>query len=175
MGDVDELAGWAEAAREGDPVAVAALVRATQADVRRLCAHLVDPQSADDLAQETYLRALGALPRHEGRAPFRSWLLSIARRTCADAVRGRVRRRTLLSRLRGGLSETVPDGSGDVAAADLLARLDTDRREAFVLTQVMGLSYAEAAEVCEVPVGTIRSRVARARAALQEQAARHHG
>ena len=45
-------------------------------------------------------------------------------------------------------------------------RLDPDRREAFVLTQVAGLSYAEAAEVCEVPIGTIRSRVARARADL---------
>ena len=47
-----------------------------------------------------------------------------------------------------------------------MAALGDDRRSAFVLTQVIGLSYAEAAEVCEVPVGTIRSRVARARADL---------
>ncbi len=47
-----------------------------------------------------------------------------------------------------------------------MAALDPDRREAFVLTQVLGLSYAEAAEVCRVPVGTIRSRVSRARADL---------
>ena len=46
--------------------------------------------------------------------------------------------------------------------ADLLARLDADRREAFVLTQLLGLPYAEAAEVAGCPVGTIRSRVARA-------------
>ena len=50
--------------------------------------------------------------------------------------------------------------------ADLLARLDADRREAFVLTQLLGLPYAEAAEVAGCPVGTIRSRVARARADL---------
>lgn len=58
---------------------------------------------------------------------------------------------------------TVPDAAGEVAVADLLARLDPDRRAAFVLTQVIGLPYAEAAAVCECPVGTIRSRVARAR------------
>jgi RNA polymerase sigma-70 factor (ECF subfamily) len=49
-----------------------------------------------------------------------------------------------------------------------LAALDEDRREAFVLTQLVGLSYAEAADVCRCPVGTIRSRVARARAELVE-------
>jgi RNA polymerase sigma-70 factor (ECF subfamily) len=49
---------------------------------------------------------------------------------------------------------------------DLLDRLDADRREAFALTQLLGLSYAEAAEVVACPVGTIRSRVARARSDL---------
>jgi len=51
----------------------------------------------------------------------------------------------------------------------LLASLDGDRREAFVLTQLLGLSYDEAASACDVPVGTIRSRVARARAELVER------
>jgi RNA polymerase sigma-70 factor (ECF subfamily) len=170
---MDELAGWAQAAHDGDPVAVTALVHATQSDVRRLCAHLVDAASADDLAQETYERALRALPAYEARAPFRPWLLSIARRTCADALRRRTRRRRLLTRLQGGLEDTVPDRSGDVIVDDLLARLDADRRAAFVLTQVLGLSYADAAAACEVPIGTIRSRVARAREdlvqALQRQ------
>ena len=58
--------------------------------------------------------------------------------------------------------------TGELDLDDLIARLDRDRREAFVLTQVAGLSYAEAAMVCEVPIGTIRSRVARARADLVE-------
>lgn len=57
------------------------------------------------------------------------------------------------------------------AVADLLDRLDPDRREAFVLTQLLGLSYAEAAEVAGCPVGTIRSRVARARADLVDSPA----
>lgn len=54
---------------------------------------------------------------------------------------------------------------------DLLARLDADRREAFVLTQLLGLPYAEAAEVAGCPIGTIRSRVARARADLVDSLA----
>jgi RNA polymerase sigma-70 factor (ECF subfamily) len=164
---VDELAGWAQAAQEGDPVAVSALVRATQTDVWRLCAHLVDRDSADDLAQETYLRALRSLSGYEARAPFRVWLLGIARRTCADALRRRTRRRRLLERLSVAAPTSEADRSGDLPTDDLLARLQPDRRAAFVLTQMLGLSYAEAAEVCGVPIGTIRSRVARARTDLQ--------
>jgi RNA polymerase sigma-70 factor (ECF subfamily) len=168
---MDELESVAADAAAGDPLAAAALVRATQSDVWRLCAALGDRQSADDLTQETYLRAFGSLHRFEGRSSVRTWLLSIARRVCADAVRSRRRRRLtlvsdpadleVLTRVTG--ADRVAEG---VAVADLLARLDADRREAFVLTQLLGLPYAEAAEVAGCPVGTIRSRVARARADL---------
>jgi RNA polymerase sigma-70 factor (ECF subfamily) len=173
MGRVDDLERLAAAAVDGDPLAAAALVRATQSDVWRLCAALGDRQSADDLTQETYLRAFGSLHRFEGRSSLRTWLLSIARRVCADAVRSWRRRRLTLVREDAELEAL---GSGDdadrvgegAAVADLLARLDPDRREAFVLTQLLGLPYAEAAEVAGCPVGTIRSRVARARADLVE-------
>lgn len=81
-----------------------------------------------------------------------------------------MRERRLTGRLR---VQTLPGGdavAGDPAGAhglaQLVASLAPDRREAFVLTQVIGCSYAEAAEVCGVPVGTIRSRVARARTDL---------
>jgi RNA polymerase sigma-70 factor, ECF subfamily len=173
MGHVEDLERLAAAAVDGDPLAAAALVRATQSDVWRLCAALGDRQSADDLTQETYLRAFGSLHRFEGRSSLRTWLLSIARRVCADAVRSRRRRRLTLVREDADLEAL---GAGDdadrvgegAAVADLLARLSPDRREAFVLTQLLGLPYAEAAEVAGCPVGTIRSRVARARADLVE-------
>jgi RNA polymerase sigma-70 factor (ECF subfamily) len=173
MGRVEDLERLAAAAVDGDPLAAAALVRATQSDVWRLCAALGDRQSADDLTQETYLRAFGSLHRFEGRSSLRTWLLSIARRVCADAVRSRRRRRLTLVRedaeleALGAGSDADQVGEG-AAVADLLARLDPDRREAFVLTQLLGLPYAEAAEVAGCPVGTIRSRVARARADLVE-------
>jgi RNA polymerase sigma-70 factor (ECF subfamily) len=165
---VHELDRFAADAASGDPLAAAALVRGTQGDVWRLCAALGDPGSADDLTQETYLRAFGSLHRFEGRSSVRTWLLAIARRVCADALRARRRRPTLV---RVDLADVeVTDGADRVgehaAVRDLLARLDADRREAFVLTQVVGLSYAEAGEVAGCPVGTIRSRVARARADL---------
>jgi RNA polymerase sigma-70 factor (ECF subfamily) len=165
---VDDLERWAAAAADGDPLAAASLVRATQPDVWRLCAALGDLGSADDLTQETYLRAFGALHRFEGRSSLRTWLLAIARRVCADAVRSRRRRPTLVrgEPLSAGDGDCVDPVGESAVVGDLLARLDADRREAFVLTQLLGLSYAEAAEVAGCPVGTVRSRVARARADL---------
>lgn len=171
MGTVDELARFAADAAEGDPLAAAALVRATQSDVWRLCAALGDRDSADDLTQETYLRAFGSLARFEGRSSVRTWLLSIARRTCADAIRAKRRRRLTLVRDDADLETLAGTDGADrlaegSAVADLLVRLDPERREAFVLTQLLGLPYAEAAGVVGCPIGTIRSRVARARADL---------
>ncbi|GIJ80089.1 RNA polymerase sigma-70 factor, ECF subfamily [Micromonospora phaseoli] len=164
----DSTTGWALAARSGDPVAQAAFVRATQPEVWRFTAALVDPDSADDLTQETYLRAFRALPAFEGRSSARTWLLGIARRACADHLRTVVRRRRLDQRLTAHAHIDVPhpDPAGQLGAADLVRRLAAERRGAFVLTQLLGLSYAEAAAVEGVPVGTIRSRVARARAEL---------
>jgi RNA polymerase sigma-70 factor (ECF subfamily) len=161
---VDDPTRWLLAARDGDATAAAAFIRATQADVWRLCRHLGDVAGADDLTQETYARAWRSLPSFRGDASARTWLLSIARRTAADAVRTATRRRrldTLLPR-----PERVPDPAAGIAARALLAELPVEQRTAFVVTQLLGLSYDEAAGVCGCPVGTIRSRVARARDAL---------
>jgi RNA polymerase sigma-70 factor (ECF subfamily) len=161
----DEVTRMALAAREGDRVAFAGFVRQTQGDVWRLCAHLVDRDSADDLTQETYLRAVSAITRFRGDAAAKTWLLSIARRVCADAIRRRARGRRALRR-RGPDPVEVPARAGEIELEALMAALTPDRRVAFTLTQVLGLSYDEAAEVVGCPVGTIRSRVARARSDL---------
>ena len=86
---MDDLQQTAADAAAGDPLAAARLVRETQSDVWRLCAALGDRGCADDLTQETYLRAFGSLHRFEHRSSVRTWLLAIARRVCADAVRSR--------------------------------------------------------------------------------------
>jgi RNA polymerase sigma-70 factor (ECF subfamily) len=173
-----DVTEWALKAGAGDASAEAAFVRATQADVWRFCASLVDAEAADDLTQETYLRAFRALPRFEARASARTWLLGIARRTCADHLRTTVRRRRLdevlrarLAAVSGPAGPAGGDPAGPSGAADLLSRLPADRRAAFVLTQLVGLSYAEAALVENIPVGTVRSRVARAREDLIAQLA----
>lgn len=167
LGAVDPLTRLALDARDGDESSLAGFVRGSQADVWRLAAHLVDPDAADDVTQEVYLRAIPALARYRGEAPARAWLLSIARRTCADVVRRRGRERRLWHRLvdqpdPAGAAGEAP-ATGEVELDALLGGLDPERREAFVLTQVLGLSYADAALAGGVPVGTIRSRVARAR------------
>src|SRR5918994_4545521 len=135
----------ATAARAGDPAAAARFVRATQADVWRLCTYLGDPGEAPDLAQETYLRAFRALPAFAARSGARTWLLAIARRTCADAVRDRRRRPRL------DLAAEVPETAG--AAADLgdgvalrqaVAALDPDRRGALLPPPPGGGGYPRA-------------------------------
>lgn len=162
------VTSWALSAGRGDATALASFVRATQADVHRFLVHLSGPGDAEDLAQETYLRALRTLSSFEGRASARTWLLSVARRVAADAVRTAVRRprtRDLGEDTQQTLERLAPR-SGAQEAVLLRALVDAlpgDRREAFVLTQLLDLGYAEAAEVCGCPVGTIRSRVARAR------------
>jgi RNA polymerase sigma-70 factor (ECF subfamily) len=167
---VDPITRLALLAGGGDRLALDTLVRATQADVWRCCAHLVDADSADDLTQDTYVRLVGALASFRGDASGRTFVLAIARRVCADEIRRRTRYRALTDRL--SRRRAVPATSDDMSARaidQLIGTLDDDRRAAFVLTQLLGLSYEEAAAVCDCAVGTIRSRVSRARACLIEQ------
>jgi RNA polymerase sigma-70 factor (ECF subfamily) len=171
---IDEsITAWALAARGGDPDAVSRFVGALHRDVLRYVAHLsADPQAADDLAQDTFLRALGSLHRFEGRSSARAWLMSIARRAVIDSFRHAAARPRVSDTRDWQLAvelaqpRDLPGFDDGIALLDLLAALPDERREAFVLTQLMGLPYAEAAEISDCPIGTVRSRVARARATL---------
>lgn len=161
---MDELTSLLHRAADGDDLALARLVSATQHDVWRLCAWLVDRQSADDLAQEVYLRALRSAHRFRGDASARTWLSTIARRVAADEIRVRQRRRRAENAIPPRTSTGEATDASDLRA--VIAMLDEDRRVAFVATQLLGYTYAETAQMCGVPVGTIRSRVARAREQL---------
>jgi RNA polymerase sigma-70 factor, ECF subfamily len=164
--DLDELAG---AAAGGDRRALAALIRLTQHDVTRFLAPLTSSADLPDLVQETYVRVVRALPAFQRRSSVRTWLFAIARHVAADHVRHLTRRprAAVLADWQTAAEDTDPRRGHRFeeyhALVDLVAGLLPQRREAFLLTQVAGLSYAEAAEVCQCPVGTIRSRVARAR------------
>lgn len=157
------------AAGAGDRIALAAFVYATQRDVYRFVCHFCEPDQAEDLTRDTYLHALRALPRFAGRSSARTWLLSIARRVAADQTR-RTMARPRTTRVEDwdtalpGRPPPRRSGVDDgILLRELVARLEPGRRDAFVLTQVLGLDYAAAGEVCGCPAGTIRSRVARAR------------
>ncbi|MDF6017210.1 sigma-70 family RNA polymerase sigma factor [Streptomyces sp. JH34] len=163
------------AARDGDPVQTDRFVRVLHRDVWRYVAHLsADTQAADDLTQDVFLRALTGLPGFEGRSSARTWLLAIARRTVADSFRHAAARPRLADRADWQRAAeqaqpcNTPGFEEGVVLAELLSSIPADRREAFVLTQLLGVPYAEAATVIGCPVGTVRSRVARARIALIE-------
>jgi RNA polymerase sigma-70 factor (ECF subfamily) len=178
--DDDRVTALALSAGRGDRRALEEWVRATQADVWRFLAHLTDAAAADDLTQETYLRAFGSLRRFAGRSSSRTWLLSIARRVVVDQIRAAGARPKIAGTDWEAAAERTPDPAAGfeelVELRLLLDGLEPDRREVLVLTQVLGLSYAEAADVCGCPIGTVRSRVARAREDLiQARCARGAG
>jgi RNA polymerase sigma-70 factor (ECF subfamily) len=170
---MDDVTTLALAARRGDATALASFVRLTWDDVARLVTAVAGRDLAEDAAQDTYVRAMRALPAYRGEASARIWLLSIARRSAIDAVRGAVRRRRLTRLLASRIdSATIQVSLGDSALSEqVLAGLDPDRRTAFVLTQLLGFDYAGAAAICGCPTGTIRSRVARARDQLMDELA----
>lgn len=166
----EAVTALALAAAEGNARSLEAFIKATQQDVRRFVAYLSDAASADDLTQETFLRAIGAIQRFSGRSSARTWLLAIARRVVADHIRHiQSRPRTAHGFDPEYLLDVARRSRGFedlVEVTTMIADLTTDQREALLLTQLLGLSYADAAAVCGCPVGTIRSRVARARDAL---------
>jgi RNA polymerase sigma-70 factor (ECF subfamily) len=164
VASVDPLRKLLDAAVEGNDRALSELVRLTQADVWKLCMALGSRGETEDLVQETYLRALKSLHSFRGDSSVRTWLLSVSRNVCADHVRRRERQRRLIERVTPLAADAITPGP--VFIDEMIDGLSRDRRDAFVLTQMIGLSYEEAAQALGVPIGTVRSRVARARIEL---------
>ena len=143
-----------------------------------------DAETARDLAQETFVRAYVKLDSFEGGSAFGTWLYAIA----VNQVRGEMRKRSALKRHDAASLDALRE-RGDVDPADpsmgapelvstkeqcarLMAevdRLDADHREVVVLRELQDLSYEEIADITGVPVGTVRSRLFRARAELRER------
>jgi RNA polymerase sigma-70 factor (ECF subfamily) len=164
---VDRLTASLLSARDGDDAALASAIRLAQPEVARFLRTLVNPADLEDVVQDTFVRAYRALPRYRAEASGSTWLLTIARRAAADATRQVVRHRR--NDAQGVVSHEPGAAESAHALRALVDSLDPERRDAFVLTQIVGCSYAEAAEICSVAIGTIRSRVARAREELVEQ------
>lgn len=167
MGSAD-LELLARRAAAGDGEAFESLCRALSDDVWRYCSALTgDRDLAMEAGQETFVRAVKAIRRFRGDAPVRVYFLVLARRSVADLLRREFRHRNQRP-LDNAPEPARADITGSVDVAMLVAALPDDLRQAFTLTQVLGLPYDAAAEVAGCPVGTVRSRVFRARERLVE-------
>lgn len=166
------------AAARGEPAAFRALVRRYERAVfsQLRCVLLPSGRTSlvEDLAQETFLRAFRALPRYigDGRAKFSTWLLTIATRLALNELR---RRQGVLFDF--GTMDAQPATKGDPRRdAALLGRgieaavmsLSPPLRAAFLLRELHGFEYAEVATALDVDLGTVKSRLSRARARLRE-------
>lgn len=165
--------------KAGDPHAYEQLVRIHQQLALRV-AYLVvsDRAEAEDVTQEAFVKAYRSLGRFRSESPFRPWLLRIVRNEAINRLRGTRRRRELALRLADDpvSGDAAPSPETAVVAGDLRRRLvarigDLSDRHRDVITHrfLLDLSEAETARVLRIPVGTVKSRTARALERLREQ------
>ena len=120
----------------------------------------------DDIVQETFIRVWRYLPTFRGEGSFEGWIIRI----CHNVIRTTMKRRKFTEPIEADIESPVDDyGSFDML--DLVATLSPDHRAVTVMCLVLGHSYEDAADILGIPIGTVRSRVSRARAALQEKLA----
>lgn len=149
-----------------DPRAFEQLVLRYQSLVRGFLRQLA-PEGADDLAQETFLKAYRRLAHFRGDAKFSTWLIAIAYNELRQAQRRWSHQRRVVSALR-----LEPDAAEAVAPADvhdlpkLLAWLDEDERVVMVLSYAHEYSHSEIARVTGLPLGTVKSKLNRAKARI---------
>lgn len=152
-------------AQRGDPDAFEELVRAYVADVHRWARHVVlDPQTAEDVSQETFLKVYRALPAFRWRSKFSTWLFQIARNCAIEATRTRARERRVEH--LDAPERSPPDLALRVTLQRAIDALPDELREVFVAVEVFGFSYREASVILGMPIGTIKSRMHRTRRSL---------
>lgn len=168
--------------REGDVNAFEELMAAYEKNVYNLALRMVNnPEDAADMAQEAFIKAYQSLPGFRGDSKFSVWLYRIVSNVCLDFLRRRNR--------RSELSLSVEDDEGEEAQLDIpdetfspeaqlerrmtreavqrgLSGLPPDSRQILLLREIQGLSYEEIAQVLDLEVGTVKSRLFRARKKL---------
>lgn len=162
---------WVRAARNGDREAQAAIIRRYQKPVFHLCVQLVNAREAEDLAQEALTRVLSKLDTFKGNSDLGTWIYRITTNICLTHRRRRARSPFV------GNSDALPEPiadprvqrqDADVRIREALDRLSDEHRVILLLRDVRGMEYEQLAEVLEIPLGTVRSRLFRARQALRD-------
>ena len=162
-----------EAAQAGDRAALDALLRRHYDRLYALCRRLTGNEAdALDATQDALMAIVRGLPRFHAGARFSTWAYRVATNACLDELRRRRRRPVV------GLPDVDRQATvGSAATANVESRVDIDRalatipaefRAPVVLRDLAGLDYAEIADVLDVPLGTVKSRIARGRAALAD-------
>ena len=178
---VDPDRALVDEAITGSADAFETLVRRYQTRVVNYAAAMVrDTGEAEDVAQETFIRAYRSLRRFRGESSFKTWLYTIATNTARTALDQRRRRERVADQSLDDDAQTVTAGSVPSALPDAettlmtrdaidraLATLSDDLRVAVVLRDVEGLDYKEIATVTGAPIGTVESRIFRARQQLR--------
>lgn len=156
-GNDEDLALCVRAAK-GDQPAFAMLVAKHERPLRSFLARMASADVADDIAQEAFLKAWRFASSYNGRARFSTWLTRIAWRCLLDEAR----------KVRPAEPLEAPvlsaDGERDAQVADMLARLTDQERAALILCDGHGWSHSEAAELLQMPLGSLKTIVARAKA-----------
>ena len=186
MPDTDVDAPLVERAKRGDARAFEMLVVKYQRRIERLIGRMVrDVDLVADIAQESFVRAYRALPQFRGESAFYTWLYRIAVNTAKKAL-VEIKRNPVLTESALNLAEdgdetsrsgkeltdsATPDAvlaSKEIASAvnAAMEALSEDLRQAITLREIEGLSYEEIAEAMNCPIGTVRSRIFRAREAI---------
>jgi RNA polymerase sigma-70 factor (ECF subfamily) len=170
--DVISDEALAAGANAGDRAALETLLARHLDRVHAICRRVTGhPEDALDATQEALIAVTRGLHRYDGRARFTTWLYRVATNAALDELRRRKRRPEPADLPEGG------DGSSPVESV-VAARLDVDAalaglgpefRAAVVLRDLCDLDYAEIAEILDVPIGTVRSRIARGRAAIADR------
>lgn len=172
-----------ERVQSGDREAFGLLVSKYQRKLLRLVMRLVrDPAEAEDVTQEAFIKAYRALPNFRGDSAFYTWLYRIGVNTAKNWLVAHSRRMPVMSEIVDDESEGIEDGVllrddetpdrvlmsrqiGETVNAAMDA-LPEDLRTAISLREIDGLSYEEIAQVMDCPIGTVRSRIFRARDAI---------
>ncbi|HZR35754.1 MAG TPA: RNA polymerase sigma factor RpoE [Nevskia sp.] len=168
-------------AQEGDERAFELLVRKYQYKIIQLVSRLVGDSDAPDVAQETFIKAYRALSGFRGQSAFYTWLYRIGINTAKNHIVSRGRRPAnqdidIQDAEQYGHTEHLSDVDTPESlllseeikqkVAEVIHKLPADLRQAITLRELEGLSYEEIAEVMDCPIGTVRSRIFRAREAI---------
>ena len=157
----DEDLALSRRAAAGDSAAFAALVEKYERPLRAFLSRMGAAEIADDIAQDAFLKAWRSAGQYDGRARYSTWLTSIAWRCRLDELRRR-------PRVEPNLQTGEAEDSNPAEVSDMLSRLSEKERGSLILCDGHGWTHEEAAELLGLPLGTLKSNVARAKSKCRE-------